>query len=258
MSKLKNHLLNFALFSGSVFVAVVFIEIVIRIFFNTMVLFPRYHAVAEYNGYKIRRLLPNTNFWHTSVDGSWKFEINGQGFRNSADFSYEKPPGVIRVLLLGDSHTEGFEVRQEYTYASVIEKYLSKNGIKSQVINTGVSGFGNAEELVFFEQEGLKYHPDYVVLGFYANDYSDNIKADLFRLDENGKLVLHKKEHLPGMRILSVINKFPAIGWLSENSYFYSLFMNSAWNYAKRMLLESKRNDFQETSMTTRLNSPPN
>jgi len=99
---------------------------------DTMVLYPRYHTDAKYGEYRIRRLRPNSEFWHTSVDGSWKFTTNKQGFRSSYDFSYDKPPDVLRIIALGNSHTQGYEVRQDCTYPAIIEKYLSDHGYKTE------------------------------------------------------------------------------------------------------------------------------
>ena len=211
-------------------------EAVLRVFLkDDIIITPRYHSDVQYNDYTIRRLRPNTVFWHTTVDGSWKFVTNAQGFRNETDFSYAKPAGTIRVLSLGDSHTQGSEVRQDHTFSAVIERYLRGEGVDAQVINAGVAGFSTAEALVCLENEGVKYQPDVVVLGFYGNDLIDNIKAGIFVLTDEG-LVVKKKKHIPGVRILNVINQFGVLRWLSENSYLYSFAFNSVWIYAKRLL----------------------
>jgi hypothetical protein len=80
----------------------------------------------------------------------------------------EKPSGVFRVIALGDSTTEGFEVAQNDTYTAVLERYLKKYGVNAEVFNTRTSGFGTAEELLYLENEGIKYNPDAVVLGFFG------------------------------------------------------------------------------------------
>ena len=92
-------------------------------------------------------------------------------------------------------------MRQDSTFSAVLERYLNNNKIRAEVINAGVSRFGTAEELVFLEEEGFKYHPDVVVLGFFANDFEDNLKAGLFELDGQGCLVKLKHQHIPGVRI---------------------------------------------------------
>jgi hypothetical protein len=103
-----------------------------------------------------------------------------------------------------------------------------------------VSGFSTAEELVFLENEGLKYHPDVVVLGFYANDFEDNLKAGLFGLDAQNQLTEVRFEHIPGVRIQNAIYSIAPLRWLSENSYFYSLLLNTVWEYFKARLTRAR------------------
>lgn len=227
-----------SVFLFAALVSLLLSEAATRFFFaDLIVLFPRYHTDVSYGAYRIRRLLPNTQFWHTTIDGSWKFAINAQGFRASRDYMYEKPRDVVRIIALGDSQTQGFEVRQERTYSAVIERYLIRHGIKAEVLNTGVSGFSTAEALVFLENEGVKYRPDFVVLGFSANDFEDNVRSGLFRLEDD-RLVPQGREYLPGIRLLNFHNRFKVLRWLSENSFFYSAILNRFWETAKQLLYE--------------------
>ena len=205
-------------------------------------LFPRYHTDYQYGRYLLRGIRPNAEFWHTSVDGAWKFTTNSRGFRNSAEFAYAKPQGTLRILSLGDSHTQGYEVRQDYTYSAAAERYLRERGVSAEAINAGVSGYSTAEALAFLEGEGHRFHPDVVVLGFYANDFEDNLKAGLFALDSQNELKEQKYEHIPGVRIQNVIYSVPPVRWLSENSYLYSLVFNGVWNYFKQNLRDSAVN----------------
>jgi len=213
-------------------------EFAVRLLYkDSTVLFPRYHTDYQYGRYLIRGIRPNSEFWMTSVDGSWRFTTNSRGFRNTQDFSYEKTPNTSRVLSLGDSHTQGYEVRQDFTYSAVLERYLATHkGGKAEVINTGVSGFSTAEALVLLENEGFKYRPDAVVLGFFANDFEDNLKAGLFGLDDQNRLVERSFEHIPGVRLQNLIYGLPPVRWLGENSYFYSLLFNRVWDFFKARL----------------------
>jgi len=246
---------NWVLLASSLVLSLILGELFVRIFLGDgITLFPRYQAAATYGEFTIRRLRPETTFWHTSVDGSWKFTVNEQGFRDDRDFAYDKRDDTLRIVVLGDSHTQGFEVRQDHTYAAVIERYLDSRGLESEVINTGVSGFGTAEEAVFLEYEGLRYHPDVVVLGFYANDFDDNIKSDLFRI-KNDDLVINKTAHVPGVRILKFHNAIGPLRWLSENSYLYSLTMNTIWETFKSALLSRKRERLELAVATGEANS---
>ena len=203
---------------------------------NTMVLFPRFHSAASYGPYTIRSMRPNTTFTHTSMDGVWQFAINEKGLRSPPGRDYSKQDGVLRVVCVGDSHTAGFEVDQRKTYASVIELHLSAKGISAEVINAGISGFGTGEALVYIENEAVNYQPDAIVLGFFANDYDDNLKSDLFRV-VGTELVTNKTVHIPGVQILDRINQFGLIRWLSQHSYAYSFVFNAVWDMKKRALL---------------------
>jgi len=215
---------------------------------DQVLLFPRYHTSAHYGEYTLRRLRPNFRFWHTDPDGSWQFVTNSQGFRSYEDFRLDKPSDVFRVIALGDSMTEGFEVRQNHTYSVVLERYLNKSGIKAEVFNTGISGCGTAEELIYLENEGIRYNPDAVVLGFYANDFDDNMRSDLFRI-VGSELVAANKTYIPGVKILDIINAVPPLRWVSENSYFYSFALNTVWDAARRARLGSLE-QARETELT--------
>jgi hypothetical protein len=231
----KGRATNLALLMSVVALCLLLGELGARLFYDNTVLFPRYHAAVRYGDYTLRRMRPETTFWHTSVDGSWRFRINRQGFRDDHDYRYAKPEHEVRVLVLGDSHTEGFEVDQEATYAKVIERYLAGRGICAEALNAGVSGMGTAEQLAFLENEGFRYAPDFVVLGFYANDYEDSVRANLFAL-EQGELVPRSRTYAPATGVLAAVNELAPLRWLSENSHLYSVAMNAAWMFAKQAL----------------------
>lgn len=246
----KRILANLALLVVALAFAFALGEGVVRLLYKDQtVLFPRYHTDYRYGRYTIRGIRPNAEFWHTSVDGSWKFVTNSRGFRNTEEFSYAKPADTFRVLSLGDSQTQGYEVRQDQTFSAVLERFLTHRKIAAEVINTGVSGFSNAEALVFLENEGVRFNPDAVVLAFYANDFDDNLKAGLFSLDGAGRLKEEKLEHIPGVRIQNAIYSIPPIRWLSENSYFYSLLFNHVWEFFKARLVQRTRQPAGEAAL---------
>jgi hypothetical protein len=232
-STFRRWLARLIVFSVATVLALLAAEVATRIVWRKeAILFPRYHTDATYGSYKIRRLRPNTTFYHTSADGRWAFTTNSLGYRDTREWKDERSPGVGRILVLGDSHTQGFECRQDHTYAAILEKRLRAMGQSTEVFNCGVSGFGTAEQLVFLEQEGLKYQPDAVVVGWFANDLNDNVNSGLFTV-RDGALVEAKHEHLPGIRILNALNDWAIMRRLSEDSYFYSLLFNRIWEWRR-------------------------
>lgn len=241
----KKIALNFLLLTLSLLIAALIGEGVLRLIMkDDIVLFPRYHTNAHYGEFEIRRFRPDSEFWHTSIDGRWHFQTDARGLRNNQSIPYEKRPGVVRILALGDSHTAGYEVAQDETFAAVLERLFRDDGVEAEVVNAGISGFGTAEELVYLENEGLKFDPDVVVLAFYANDFEDNVKSGLYGL-QDGELVVKKRSHVPGVRIQNALYDWTIIRWLSENSYFYSFVFNSVYEIAKASLAAARKEEVQ-------------
>lgn len=108
---------------------------------------------------------------------------NAQGLRDR-DYPARKPSGVRqRILVLGDSMTFGEGVEAEQTYPKLLERALAERhgGGRYEVINAAVRGYGNDQELVLFERLVPVYHPDVVLLAFFAvNDFDDNLYGGLF------------------------------------------------------------------------------
>lgn len=246
----KKWLVNLSLFVFSIFVALLIGELIVRFLYkDTIVLYPRYTTNAKYGNFSIRCVRPNMQYIHRSIDGVFHFKTNNHGFRNDENIEYAKKDKEVRILCLGDSHTEGYEVNQDETFSWVTEHLIRAKGINATVINAGVSGFSTAEELIFLENEGYKYQPDFVVLGFFANDFSDNIKTNLFSV-ENDSLKVLKFEHLPGVNIQNFIYKFQIVHFLGENSYLYAFLFNTVWSYYKKKDLNQK--GIQEYAVETR------
>lgn len=121
------------------------------------------------------------------AEGWWKKEgltyvkINSHGFRDR-EHTFEKPPGTIRIAVLGDSFTEAFQVPLEKTFWSVLERRLQEcpqaGGSKVEVLSFGVSGFSTARELILLRKQIWQYSPDVVVLQVTTgNDVRDNSRT---------------------------------------------------------------------------------
>ncbi len=135
-------------------------------------------------------LVANSTARHRTAEFDFTVRINSRGLRDR-EFSFTKPPGVYRILVLGDSHTFGWGVEMEETYARRLERRLNsarRVNTRVEVINCGVPAMGTAHQILFLETEGWRYRPDAILLGFFFNDVNDNAISPLFRLEE-GRLV---------------------------------------------------------------------
>lgn len=113
-------------------------------------------------------------------EGHARVTINGGGFRGP-EVPIAKPPGLLRVAVLGDSFTEAMHVPYEDTFCAVMERELASCplvGKHAQVLDFGVSGYGTGQELLTLRRQAWRYAPDVVILAFFAgNDVSDNSAA---------------------------------------------------------------------------------
>ena len=53
------------------------------------------------------------------ASGAFRFRTNNLGLRRDTDTSVQKPPDLVRVLLLGDSQTDGY-VDNEETFSALL------------------------------------------------------------------------------------------------------------------------------------------
>ena len=97
--------------------------------------------------------------------------INSHGLRD-VERPWAKPPGVTRIIALGDSFTFGMKVEASASYPKVLEALLNRtgDGRSYDVINAGVVGYSLCQERKWLERTGWRYEPDLVLVGFYGDD----------------------------------------------------------------------------------------
>jgi len=116
------------------------------------------------------KLKPNSEGILEMSEYQTRIKINSKGVRGP-EVSYAKAENERRVLILGDSFAEGYSVELDERFSNLLERQLNVTAkSKIGVINIGVSGYSNDQELLQFNYEGIKYQPDLVVLLFYDND----------------------------------------------------------------------------------------
>src|SRR5271166_1004115 len=104
--------------------------------------------------------------------GKGKFvNTNSKGLRGTTEYDYARTPGKERILVLGDSFTFGTDVSDDETYSHYLESDLPN----TEVLNLGVQGYGQDQMLLYLKEEGVKYHPDIVILGFAFMDTHRNL-----------------------------------------------------------------------------------
>jgi lysophospholipase L1-like esterase len=94
-------------------------------------------------------------------------DINSDGHRDK-EYPVDKSD-KHRIIFLGDSLTFGWGVKEEETFATLIEEDMNSQS-PTEVINFGTGNYNTEQEVNLFIEKGLKYNPDKVVLFYFIND----------------------------------------------------------------------------------------
>ena len=132
----------------------------------------------------VRGNIPNAKYWHRTPEVDVEYRINRQGMRADREYAITKPLGTCRIALFGDSFFIGYELNLEDTFGERLERRLVESGIKAEVLNFSVSGFGTAEMIKTYEGYGRQFDPDLVIFSWHFTDAADNVRSDLFRVSE--------------------------------------------------------------------------
>ena len=109
---------------------------------------------------------------------SGKLTINGAGLRSQREYSQEPLPDTLRIALFGDSFTQSV-LPDDQAWGNLLEIKLNQAGIRTEVLNFGVGGYGMDQAFLRYQHEGQHYSPDIVVFGFQADNLDRNV--NIFR-----------------------------------------------------------------------------
>ena len=162
--------------------------------------------------------------------------VNRQGYADTQDFvPSDELEEKKRILFLGDSYTQGFSAEIGRSYVETVERMLAK----SVVWNFGIAGTGTRQALASLRAFGPTMQPQVVVLGFYMNDFEENVLP----MDIWARVVT--AEGRPGM-----VRKYKLDQW--GNAVMLEL--ETVWHY-RRQGIYPPRNNLELFVGSTRLGS---
>lgn len=158
---LKNTLIAFI----SVLVLLFVLEGVIRTY--SWLVFPKMMVLDQTLGW---RHAPNAEKIFINEFGEKaKVVQNAFGHRGQT-YIGQKKSEEVRILVLGDSFTEGVHVSENDLFSRVLERLRKE----FQVINAGVGGYSTVQEFLYLQSQGIGFQPDLVVLMVFVNDLVEN------------------------------------------------------------------------------------
>lgn len=209
----------------------VFAEIFVRLV-APQAFIPRDVAAAPWG---VRMNRPGAVYEQRTPEMRSAVAINANGLRAERDFKREKPPGVRRVAVFGDSYLLGYEASYDDMATTRIERALKDRKCPVEVLNFSVSGFGTAEMLRTLEKFGLGFEPDVVLFQWHHTDPDDTMRSGLFAM-ENGVLVETGSSYLPAMGARRAVEDNPALRFLLANSHLVTIVRERASRFVRRML----------------------
>ncbi|MBI3158151.1 MAG: SGNH/GDSL hydrolase family protein [Chloroflexi bacterium] len=105
----------------------------------------------------------------------YTIQTNSLGLRG-AELALPKPPGVTRVVMIGDSHVDGYFVDNPDTLPEQTRAALGRPD--AEVVNAAFAG-GSLDKQLAILRVALDWEPDAVVLVFTPNDIADLAGRDL-------------------------------------------------------------------------------
>ena len=191
-SRLKRLAKKLALLACTLLVTVVFAEVAVRLFTDTVPpLIVKDPVIGRHYepGFEGRVYVAES-------DRKILLRFNDVGFRGP-DRPMKKPEGVCRVAVLGDSMIASVAVEEEDTMVCRLEKMLNRSHpqVKWEVLNFGVSGSSPGQEMVLYRELVARFDPDVVLCAYFVgNDLADNSSRlsnnprIYFDMDETGQL----------------------------------------------------------------------
>ena len=102
--------------------------------------------------------------------------LNSFGLRGREP-AVPKPPGIYRILCLGDETTLGLEVAEAETSCAVLQQLLQQQTrirAKIEVLNGGVPDYCPLLSYLQLKHQLLSLQPDLVILNFHFSDVADD------------------------------------------------------------------------------------
>jgi hypothetical protein len=267
-STYQNIFIKSILILFGIVVSFFFIELLLRILLPPETLLKFYD-----NSVFGSALVPNQKgiFVSETKEYSSEVQVNSQGWPD-AEHNFNKPGGIYRILILGDSFVENFQVPFEKRFFRQLQDKL---GSKIEIVAMGRGNTGTAQQYLILKEYGLKYKPDLVIQMFLtANDVKNNspiLQNDpylpYFEIDANNnlkeippikrsdrklssikemlkkfeitKVILSLRQKYLEKKVISSSGGYPVDYHIYDSNY--SSEYQKAWDMTKRLIIETKK-----------------
>lgn len=179
------------------------------------------------------------------------FTVNGAGIRARREYAQTPPDDTLRIAIFGDSFTAGEDVSDDESWGQQLETLLNKAGIRTEVLNLGVSGYGMDQAYLRWQHFGLGFAPDIVIFGMQPENLKRNL--NVFRqlldnsryalpfskprfIDDDGELTLVNVPPVPPEQLPDVFDEFGQHPLAQHEFHYLSRNAAARWWTSSRLL----------------------
>lgn len=170
---------------------------------------------SNYESY-YRTHKPKEKFSITRPEFNYLRQCNSLGY-SDIEWSNQKRKNEKRILIAGDSFTEGVGAPFDSCYPSLLGNLLAAKDSNYYLLNSGIAGDDPAVNFVNYRDRLLAFHPDLIVQTLSSNDINTDIavKGGLERFQKNGKIKLSPAPWWEPVYALSYVARtfFTAMGY---------------------------------------------
>ncbi len=218
-SKVKYVIMSTLLGTLSILVATLLIETGLRIWTPQSL---AYKSVRQTDPELNHSLRPSSHFLDDREEFSVEVRTNSLGLRDHEVLPEDS--SLTRIVVLGDSFTEGYGVDVDSCFVKRLERRLNNSSDpRFRVYNCGISGFSPLLEYLLLRKKAIALRPDLIIMEFDMSDVmDDHALTKIAEFDREGVPARVR----PSAPELGSVHWFPDgafKNFIYHHSYIYSL-----------------------------------
>jgi hypothetical protein len=167
---------------------------------------------------------------------SYNYTINSQGY-NDIEWDTASTDSTFKILILGDSFTEGFGAPQDSSWVAQLRKMLAENAFSKNrkpvlLLNAGISAADPYTNLYALQHELYRLKPDLVVQVISNQDFDEDflLRGGYERFTGEGHLSYQVR---------------PKAEWLYAYSHVSRIFFHYVFGY--HQYLQKEQTEWEKT-----------
>ena len=225
---------NFLLILASIFFSFILIEIFLIIFLPQ-------NLNSSFRTYGKNNLLLNVKNKTTPVFHLGR-HVTNYNFGKFHNRKYDLKENDNRILVLGDSYTFGWLLKDEDTFVYKLDKKLNDFSF----INSAAGGWGTSDHLKYLKSFCKIVSPKYTLIFLNSADLDRSIKSNLFSL-KNNKIIEGNNK---ASKLKIFLEKSTIYNFSTENFHIINLLKSVLINSEKFIVNNHRKFDVKDNDQT--------